>query len=299
MQFLKLLEIDTKKIKMQQFYEKYQKAIGQMIHAEIYRKEGGKLFVYDNEKNDLILPEKERIAKEEYKIGQYIYVIVSEVIQREKKVLVIVSRTSPCLIEKLFEREIPEVFDELITIKKVVRIPGVRTKVVVQAEDDRIDPVGACIGMRGMRIKSIMQYVCNEQIDIINYTDNLELYISRLLSPAKVSNIKQSKIDDTIITVYVPADTIALAIGSKGQNIYLANQLMGDKSIIIRKKLYGDIYLDELIGEIDESVIDELKLANLETVKGVLTITKQELSKQVSLGKEVIDNLYQTLEKVL
>jgi N utilization substance protein A len=209
------------------------------------------------------------------------------------------SRTNPKFLEKLFEKEVPEIFDGLITIKKIVREPGERAKICVESYDDRIDPVGACVGMNGSRIHSIVRELQNENIDVINFTENTELYITRALSPAKITSLKIEK-EDKRVSVYLKPDQVSLAIGKGGQNIKLASRLL-DLEIDVFRELDGlqeeDVDLEEFSDEIEGWIIDELKRIGLDTAKAVLNIEKDDLLKRSDLEEETVDNVRATLQK--
>jgi N utilization substance protein A len=212
---------------------------------------------------------------------------------------IILSRTSPAFLERLFENEVPEVYDGLIIIKKVVREPGERAKVAVESYDDRIDPVGACVGMKGSRIHSIVRELENENIDVINYTDNLELYISRALSPAKISSIKIDE-EDSRVSVYLKPDQVSLAIGKGGQNIKLAGRLVGMEIDVFRESEEfedEDIDLSEFDDEIEEWVIQELRKVGLDTAKSVLAVSKEELLRRTELEEETIEDVLHILKQ--
>jgi N utilization substance protein A len=214
---------------------------------------------------------------------------------------IILSRTSPVFLERLFEQEVPEVFDGLITIKKVVREPGERAKVAVESYDDRIDPVGACVGMKGSRIHAIVRELQNENIDVINYTENLELYIQRALSPAKLTSMKIDK-ESGRVSVYLKPDQVSLAIGKGGLNIKLASRLVGYEIDVFRELVEGqgteeDVDLHEFTDEIEGWVIDELKRIGLDTAKSVLTLNKEELVRRTDLEEETIENVLAVLKK--
>lgn len=277
-------------------YHKYSQLIGEMIAAEVHQMLSREVILLDEEKRELFLPKSEQIPKDTFKKGEYIRAVVHRIDLQKSIPKVILSRTSPVFLERLFESEVPEIFDGLITIKKVVREPGERAKVAVETFDDRIDPVGACVGMKGARIHSIVRELRNENIDVINYTDNLDLYIARALSPAKVSNI-QTKQDR--IAVYLKPDQVSLAIGKGGQNIKLASKLIG-KEIDIYRELDNpgeDVSLEEFAGEVDNWVIEALKKIGLDSAKSVLTIPKEDLERRTDLEKETIDTLYKILSQ--
>jgi transcription termination/antitermination protein NusA len=212
---------------------------------------------------------------------------------------IILSRTSPIFLERLFENEVPEVFDGLITIKKIVREPGERAKVAVESYDDRIDPVGACVGMKGSRIHAIVRELQNENIDVINYTDNLDLYVSRALSPAKVTSITVDK-DNKRISVFLKPDQVSMAIGKGGFNIRLASRLVGYEIDVFRELSdyeEEDVDLEEFVDEIDGWVIDELKKTGLDTAKSVLSLTKEDLLRRTELEEETIDEVFKILKQ--
>jgi N utilization substance protein A len=213
---------------------------------------------------------------------------------------IILSRTSPTFLERLFENEVPEVFDGLITIKKVVREPGERAKVAVESYDDRIDPVGACVGMKGSRIHSIVRELQNENIDVINFTDNLDLYISRALSPAKIESIKVEK-DEGRVSVYLKPDQVSLAIGKGGHNIKLASKLVGFEIDVFRdiagEEFDEDVDLEEFADEIDGWVIDEFKRIGLDTAKSVLALSKEDLDRRTDLEEETIEEVLNIIKQ--
>lgn len=277
-------------------YHKYSQLIGEMITAEVHQVLSREVILLDEEKKELFLPNSEQIPKDTCKKGEYIRAVVHRIDLQKNIPKVILSRTSPVFLERLFESEVPEVFDGLITIKKIVREPGERAKVAVETFDDRIDPVGACVGMKGVRIHSIVQELRNESIDVINYTDNLDLYIARALSPAKVENIqtKQHR-----IAVYLKPDQVSLAIGKGGQNIKLASKLIG-KEIDIYRELDNqgeDVSLEEFADEVDNWAIEELKKIGLDSAKSVLAVPKEDLERRTDLEKETIDTLYKILSQ--
>jgi N utilization substance protein A len=277
-------------------YNKYAQIVGEMITAEVHQTLSREVILLDDEKNELFLPKSEQIPKDRFKKGEHIRAIVHQVELRGNIPKVILSRTSPAFLERLFENEVPEIFDGLITIKKIVREPGERAKVAVESYDDRIDPVGACVGMKGSRIHSIVRELQNENIDVINYTDNTDLYIARALSPAKLSSV-QHKGDR--IAVYLKPDQVSLAIGKGGQNIKLASRLIG-KEIDVYRELDDheeDASIEEFADELEGWVIEELKKIGLDSAKSVLAVSKEELEQRTDLEKETIDELYSVLKK--
>ena len=277
-------------------YKKYAELIGEMINAEVYQILNREVILLDDEKNELILPNSEQIPKDRFKKGEYVRAIVHKVELQGSVPRVILSRTSPVLLERLFESEVPEVSEGLITIKKAVREPGARAKVAVESYDDRIDPVGACVGMKGSRIHSIVRELQGENIDVINYTDNLDLYITRALSPAKLSSI-QHKGDR--VAVYLRPEQVSLAIGRGGQNIKLASRLIG-KEIDVYRELNDqedDVSIEEFADEVESWIIDELKRVGLDSAKSVLAVAKEDLERRTDLERESIDALYSTLSR--
>ncbi len=277
-------------------YNKYTQLVGDMITAEVHQILSREIILLDDEKNELILPKSEQIPKDRFKKGEYIRAVIHKVELKGNTPRVILSRASSSFLERLFENEVPEIFDGLITIKKVVREPGERAKVAVESYDERIDPVGACVGMKGSRIHSIVRELQNENIDVINYTDNTDLYIARALSPAKLSSI-QRKGDR--IAVYLKPEQVSLAIGKGGQNIKLASKLIG-KEIDVYRELDNqeeDAHIEEFADELEGWVIEELKKVGLDSAKSVLAVTKEELEQRTDMEKETIDELYKVLSK--
>tara|TARA_B100001029_G_scaffold131193_1_gene110099 strand:- start:413 stop:1657 length:1245 start_codon:yes stop_codon:yes gene_type:complete len=280
--------------------KKYEELVGEIITGEIYQILSREVLLVDSEGNELSLPKSEQISKDRYRKGENIRGIVLSVEMIRGNPRITISRTSPKFLEKLFENEVPEIFDGLITIKKVVREPGERAKVCVESYDDRIDPVGACVGMNGSRIHSIVRELQNENIDVINNTDNLDLYINRALSPAKISSVQIDK-ENARISVYLKPDQVSLAIGKGGQNIKLASKLLEYEIDVFREldnqQEEEDVDLDEFADEIDGWVIDELKRIGLDTAKAVLNLEKSDLVKRSDLEEETIDQVRKTLEK--
>ena len=277
-------------------YNKYAQLVGEMISAEVYQVLSREVILLDDEKNELVIPSSEQIPKDYFKKGEYVRAIVHKVELQKSTPRVILSRTSPVFLERLFESEVPEVAEGLITIKKVVREPGERAKVAVESYDDRIDPVGACVGMKGSRIHSIVRELQNENIDVINYTDNLDLYIARALSPAKLSSIQHK---EDRIAVYLKPEQVSLAIGRGGQNIKLASRLIG-KEIDVYRELNEqdeDVHIEEFADELEAWVIEELKKIGLDSAKSVLAVSKEDLERRTDLEMETIDELYSILSK--
>ena len=280
-------------------FQKYKELVGEIILGEVYQVLGREILLVDAEGNELILPKSDQIPKDRFKKGENVRAIVHRVEMVNGNPKIILSRTSTVFLERLFENEVPEVYDGLITIKKVVREPGERAKVAVESYDDRIDPVGACVGMKGSRIHSIVRELQNENIDVINFTENTELYISRALSPAKLSSMKVDA-DNGRVSVYLKPDQVSLAIGKGGQNIKLASRLV-DLEIDVFRELEGneveDVTLDEFSDEIESWVIDELKRIGLDTARSVLNLSKEELIRRADLEEETIDDVLAILRQ--
>lgn len=280
-------------------FQKYKDLVGEIITGEVYQVLGKEVLLTDGEGNEISIPRGEQISKDRYRKGENVRAIVHKVEMVNGNPKIILSRTSPVFLERLFEQEVPEVYDGLITIKKVVREPGERAKVAVESYDDRIDPVGACVGMKGSRIHAIVRELQNENIDVINYTENLELYIQRALSPAKISSIKIDK-DAGRVSVYLKPDQVSLAIGKGGLNIKLASKLVGYEIDVFRE-LDGlaeeDVDLDEFSDEIESWVIDELNRIGLDTAKSVLALSKEELVRRTDLEEETVENVLNILKK--
>ena len=278
---------------------KYDGLVGEIITGEIYQILSREILLVDVEGSEISLPRSEQIPKDRYRKGDSLRGIVLSVEMFRGNPKITLSRTNPKFLEKLFEKEVPEIFDGLITIKKVVREPGERAKICVESYDDRIDPVGACVGMNGSRIHSIVRELQNENIDVINFTENTELYITRALSPAKITSLKIEK-ENKRVSVYLKPDQVSLAIGKGGQNIKLASRLL-DLEIDVFRELDGlqeeDVDLEEFSDEIEGWIIDELKRIGLDTAKAVLNIEKDDLLKRSDLEEETVDNVRATLQK--
>jgi N utilization substance protein A len=280
-------------------FNQYEELVGEIISAEVYQILGREVLLMDGEGNELILPKSEQISKDRFRKGDSIRAIVHKVELINGNPRIILSRTSPMFLERLFENEVPEVYDGLITIKKIVREPGERAKVAVESYDDRIDPVGACVGMKGSRIHAVVRELQNENIDVINFTDNLDLYVSRALSPAKVSSITVNK-DEKRISVFLKPDQVSMAIGKGGFNIRLASRLVGYEIDVFRELNdyeEEDVDLSEFGDEIEDWVIDELKKTGLDTAKSVLSLTKEDLLRRTELEEETIEEVFKILKQ--
>jgi len=278
-------------------YNKYKDRIGQIITGEVYQVWKREILVLDDEGNELILPKKEQIPSDYFKKGDSVKAIVLEVNLRNNNPQIILSRTSPVFLERLFELEVPEIFDGLITIKKIVRFPGERAKVAVESYDDRIDPVGACVGMKGHRISGFVRELRNENIDVINYTTNIELYIRRALSPAKITDLNLIS-EENRADVYLEPNEVSKAIGKGGYNIKLAMQLTDFQIEVYRNKTEAeeeDVDLDEFSDEIDAWVIDELRQIGCDTAKSVLDLSAKELEERTDLEEETIQEVIRIL----
>jgi transcription termination/antitermination protein NusA len=280
-------------------FNKYKDLAGELILAEVYQILNREVLLIDTEGNELILPKSEQIPKDRYRKGDTVRAVVQRVEMVNGNPRIILSRTAPIFLERLFENEVPEVFDGLISIKKVVREPGERAKVAVESFDDRIDPVGACVGMKGSRIHSIVRELQNENIDVINFTENLDLYVSRALSPAKISNIKIDT-KKKRVAVYLKPDQVSLAIGKGGHNIKLASNLVGLEIDVFRdleEVEEEDVDLEEFTDEIEGWVIDELKRVGLDTAKSVLALSKDDLVRRTDLEEETIEEVLRILNQ--
>ena len=280
-------------------FQKYKDLVGEIINAEVYQTLSREVLLIDNEGNELSIPKSEQIPKDRFRKGESVRAVVDRVEMVNGNPKIILSRTSGQFLERLFENEVPEVYDGLITIKKVVREPGERAKVAVESYDDRIDPVGACVGMKGSRIHSIVRELQNENIDVINFTDNLELYISRALSPAKISSMKMMD-DEGRVSVYLKPDQVSLAIGKGGQNIKLASRLAGLEIDVFRELAdyeEEDVDLDEFGDEIEGWVIDELKRIGLDTAKSVLALSQSDIVRRTELEEETVEFIFDTFKQ--
>lgn len=278
-------------------YSKYKNKIGDIVAGEVYQVWKKEILILDDEGNELILPRTEQIPSDYFRKGDNLRAVVYKVELRNNNPLIILSRTSPVFLERLFELEVPEIFDGLITIKKIVRVPGERAKVAVESYDERIDPVGACVGMKGSRIHGIVRELRNENIDVINFSANMQLFIQRALNPAKVSSIKLHE-DTKRADVYLKPDEVSMAIGKGGLNIRLASQLTGYEIDVYREVAQDDedVNLEEFADEIESWVIDQLKSIGCDTAKNVLSLTRSELIKRTDLEEETIDEVLRILK---
>lgn len=289
----RVLELEKTEI-----YNKYKERVGEIITAEVYQVWKKEILLLDDESNELILPRTEQIPTDFFKKGDTVKAVVLRVEMKNATPIIMLSRTSPVFLERLFETEVPEIADGLITIKKIVREPGERAKVAVESYDERIDPVGACVGMKGSRIHGIVRELKNENIDVINFTTNAQLLIQRALSPAKITSIKLEE-DTHHAHVYLKPDQISLAIGKGGFNIKLAGKLTGYEIDVFREaeeEVEEDVDLEEFSDEIEAAVIEELKAIGCDTAKDVLKLTTEELTRRTKLDEATIENARKVLE---
>ena len=279
--------------------KKYGDRIGEIISAEVYQVWKKEILLLDEEGNELILPKSEQIPQDYFKKGENIRAVVKKVDMKNNNPVIILSRTSPDFLAKLLEIEVPEIFDGLIVIKKIVRDPGERAKVAVESYDDRIDPVGACVGMKGSRIHGIVRELKNENIDVINWTNNTQLLIQRALTPAKITSMELDN-DNKHASVYLKPDQVSLAIGRRGVNIKLACELTGYELDVYRDSEEEteefDVDLEEFSDEIETWVIDELKRVGCDTARSVLNLTADELERRTDLEKETIADVRKVLQ---
>src|SRR6476660_920119 len=279
--------------------KKYEDRIGEIINGEVYQVWKKEILLLDEDGNEMLLPKSEQIPSDYFKKGETIRAVVKKVELKNSQAVIILSRTSESFLEKLLEIEVPEIFDGLIVVKKIVRDPGERAKVAVESYDDRIDPVGACVGMKGSRIHGIVRELKNENIDVINWTSNTQLLIQRSLTPAKITSMELDN-ENKHANVYLKPDQVSLAIGRRGVNIKLACELTGYELDVYRdnegEEEGFDIDLDEFSDEIDTWVIDELKRVGCDTARSVLDLTSDELEKRTDLEKETIDEVRKVLQ---
>ena len=279
-------------------YTKYSQLLGQIVSAEVYQVWKKEILLLDDNNNEILLPKADQLPNDFFKKGEIIRAVVARVDNNNNNPKIYVSRTIPLFLERLLEREVPEIQDGLITIKKIVRLPGEKAKIAVESYDDRIDPVGACVGIRGNRIQPIIRELNKESIDVINYTSNPSLYIARALAPAKVTSIVIDN-ENKRANVYINPEDISSAIGKNGANIKLAIQLTGYHIEIIRGDVEideEDIFLDDFADEIDEWVIDILKNIGCDTAKQVLRLTREELIERTDLEEETVDYVIKVLK---
>ncbi|MGB2996046.1 MAG: transcription termination factor NusA [Ferruginibacter sp.] len=279
--------------------KKYEERVGEIVNGEVYQVWKKEVLILDEDGNEMLLPKSEQIPSDYFKKGETIRAVVKKVELKNNQSVIILSRTSPLFLEKLLEIEVPEIFDGLIVVKKIVREPGERAKVAVESYDDRIDPVGACVGMKGSRIHGIVRELKNENIDVINFTNNTQLLIQRSLTPAKITNMELNQ-ENKVATVWLKPDQVSLAIGRRGVNIKLAQDLT-DYEINVFRDNEGeeddyDIDLDEFTDEIEEWVIDELKRVGCDTARSVLDLTAEELERRTDLEKETINDVRKVLQ---
>ena len=289
----KILELEHDSL-----YQKYKDKVGQVVSGEVYQIWKREVLLMDDEGNELHLPKQEQIPSDNYHKGETVRAIVKEVQNENNNPRIILSRTSPVFLERLLEAEVPEINDGLITIKKVARMPGDRAKVAVESYDERIDPVGACVGVKGSRVHGIVRELCNENIDVINYSSNTQLFIQRALSPAKISSITIDQ-ENRKAEVYLQPEEVSLAIGRGGMNIKLASMLTEYTIDVFRvvneSEADEDIYLDEFSDEIDQWVIDSIKAIGLDTAKAVLNAPREMLLEKADLEEETVDHLLSVL----
>lgn len=287
----KILELEKDEI-----FKNYKDRVGEIVTGEVYQVWKKETLVLDDDGNELILPKTEQIPADYFKKGDSVRAVVLKVEMLNSNPRIIISRTAPEFLQRLFELEVPEIFDGLITIKKIVREPGERAKVAVESYDDRIDPVGACVGMKGSRIHGIVRELKNENIDVINFTNNISLYIQRALSPAKITSIKLD--DETMrAAVYLKPDQVSLAIGRGGHNIKLAGKLTGYEIDVYRESSEEeeDVDLEEFSDEIEGWIIDEFKKIGLDTAKSVLALSVSDLVKRTDLEEETVEDVLSIL----
>ncbi|MBP5645103.1 MAG: transcription termination/antitermination protein NusA [Bacteroidales bacterium] len=278
-------------------FQKYKEKVGEIIVGEVYQPWNKEILVLDEEKIELVLPKSEQIPSDRYRKGDTVRAVVLKVEMKNNNPIIILSRTSPIFLERLLEAEVPEIYDGLITIRNIVRQPGERAKVAVESYDDRIDPVGSCVGVKGGRIHGIVRELRNENIDVLNYTPRVDLMIQRALAPAKISNIKINE-EEKKAEVFMQPDQVSLAIGKGGYNIKLASKLVGYEIEVYRDtdEDYDDVALVEFNDEIEQWVIDELIKIGCDTAKSVLALPKDELITRTDLEEETIDHVIEVLK---
>lgn len=289
-----------KDLEKEMLYIKYKDLVGELMVAEVYQILGKEIICLDSDSNELALPKVEQISKDRFKKGTNIKAVIHKVEMNNGTPKITLSRTSPVFLERLFEQEIPEILDGLISIRKIVREPGERAKVAVESYDDRIDPVGACVGMKGSRIHTIVRELENENIDVIQWTDNLQLLISRALSPAKVSSIQVDEARKRV-SVYLKPDQVSLAIGKGGMNIKLAGKLVSMELDVFRdlegEEEEEDVDLMEFTDEIEEWVLEEFRKIGLDSAKSVLALSREDLVRRTELEEETVEDVLDILRK--
>ena len=279
-------------------YNKYKDRVGQIISAEVYQVWKREVLLVDDENNELILPKGEQIPRDQYRKGEAVRAVILRVDNENNNPKIILSRTSPVFLQRLLEQEVPEINDGLITVQRIARMPGERAKIAVESYDERIDPVGACVGVKGSRVHGIVRELCNENIDVINYTSNTKLFIQRALSPAKVLSINVDE-ENHKAEVYLKPEEVSLDIGRGGMNIKLASMLTEYTIDVFREVEEGvedeDIYLDEFSDEIDQWIIDAIKGIGLDTAKSVLNAPREMLVEKADLEEETVDHVLEVL----
>ena len=286
----KILELEHDSL-----YNKYKDRVGEIVSAEVYQIWKKEMLCVDDEGNELILPKTEQIPSDFYRKGEAVRAVVARVDNTNNNPKIILSRTSPVFLQRLLEAEVPEIHDGLITVRKIARMPGERAKIAVESYDDRIDPVGACVGVKGSRVHGIVRELRGENIDVINYTQNISLFITRALSPATVNSVRIHE-EERKAEVYLNPDQVSLAIGKSGLNIKLASMLT-EYTIDVFREIEGaegegdDIYLDEFVGDIDQWIIDALKSIGMETAKDVLNAPREMLVSRADLEEETVDEV--------
>ncbi|MBX7140664.1 MAG: transcription termination factor NusA [Chitinophagales bacterium] len=287
----------VQELEKEEIFKKYQDRVGEIVSGEVYQVWKKETLLLDDEGNELVLPKNEQIPADFFKKGDHVRAVLKSVEMRNNSPLILLSRTDPSFLAKLLEQEVPEIFDGLITIKRIAREPGERAKVAVESYDDRIDPVGACVGMKGSRIHSIVRELRNENIDVINYTNNTQLFITRSLTPSKISYMELDEPNKRAY-VYLKPDQVSLAIGKGGANIKLASKLTGYTIDVFRdvEDEEYDVDLDEFSDEIDSWIIDLLKGIGCDTAKSVLNLSKDELIRRTDLEEETVDEILKILK---
>ena len=289
----KILELEHDSL-----YNKYKDRVGQIISGEVYQTWKREVLLVDEENNELILPKGEQIPRDQYRKGETVRAVIHRVDNENNNPKIILSRTAPEFLERLLEAEVPEINDGLIAIRKIARMPGERAKIAVESFDERIDPVGACVGVRGSRVHGIVRELCNENLDVVNWTANTKLFIQRALAPAKVSSLTVDE-ENKKAEVYLQPEEVSLAIGRGGMNIKLASMLTGYTIDVFREldetNAEEDIYLDEFSDEIDQWVIDAIKGIGLDTARQVLNAPREMLIEKADLEEETVDSVLNVL----